>query len=111
MDNGVDVNYSEESREEPEEWENGQDMLSSQSEQSSLDSEQSVEQYAPQFQASTFSDIEYEYEMGALEDYTLSDFGLLYGAGMGAGFAVAICVALASWLVACAISIIKKGGN
>ena len=107
MDNGLDVNSLEESTNEVELWESGQDILPNQSEQSSLELAQYVAQYVAESQAES----SLEYELGAYEGYSMTDFGMLYGAGMGAGFAVAICVGLASWVVALAISILKKGGN
>lgn len=105
MENGAPLEYL---NEEQDQWENGQDILLSPSEQSSLDSEQSAEQSTDQSAQDTFSPV---YEMGAFQSYTLADMGNLMGAGVCVGFAVAVCIALASWAVACAISIIKKGGN
>lgn len=106
MESGVLVESA--TNEGVEEWQDGLDSLSNVSEQSSLDSEQSAEQSAEQSRQESFSPV---YDMGAYQSYTMQDFGLLYGGGMGAGFAVAVCVALAAWAVASAISILKKGGS
>lgn len=108
MESGQSVDYQNNEGGE-ETWETGQDLSPSQSEQSSSDLEQSAEQSAEQSQAAT-SSLD-EWELGAFSEYTVSDFGVMYAEGMGAGFAVAVCVALACWAVACAISILKKGGQ
>lgn len=89
-------------------WQGGLDLLLNVSELSSLDSEQSAEQSAEQSPQESYSPV---YDMGAYQGYTMLDFGILYGGGMGAGFAVAVCVALAAWAVTSAISILKKGGS
>lgn len=106
MESGVLVESA--TNEGEEEWQDGLDLLLNVSEQSSLDSEPSAEPSAEESQQESFSPV---YDMGAFQSYTLQDMGLLYGGGMGVGFAVAICVALAGWVVACAISILRKGGN
>ena len=94
--------------EETQEWENGQDTSSSQSEQSSLESGSSAEQYSPESLQSYSESI---YEMGAFQDYSIPAFGQMYCAGIGCGFALGVCVALASWALSVAITIFKKGGQ
>lgn len=94
--------------EELQEWENGLDTLLSQSEQSSLESDSSVEQSSPESFAS-YS--ESTYEMGAFQGYSIPAFGQMYCAGIGCGFALGVCVALASWALSVAITIFKKGGQ
>lgn len=105
MENGSLVELSRET--EDEQWENGQDILPSVSEQSSLDLEPSAEPSVEQSQADT----SLEYEMGAFEGYDLQTFGSLYGSGMCVGFAVSVVVALACWAVALTINIFRKGGQ
>lgn len=104
MENGSLVELSSE---EGLQWENGQDTLQNALEQSSLDLEQSAEQSVEQSQAST----SLEYELGAFTGYDLQAFGTVYGSGLCAGFAVSVVVALACWLVALAIKILREGGQ
>ena len=94
--------------EESQEWENGQDTSSSQSEQSSSESDSFAEQSSPESSGSYSESI---YEMGAFQGYSIPAFGQMYCAGIGCGFALGVCVALASWALSVAIKIIKKGGH
>lgn len=94
--------------EELQEWENGQDILLSQSEQSFSVLDSSVEQSSPD---SSVSYLESTYDMGAFQGYSIPAFGQLYCAGIGCGFALGVCVALASWALSVAITIFKKGGQ
>ena len=89
-------------------WQNGQDILLNALEQSSLESDASLEQSAEQSQVETYSP---EYDMGAYTGYSLQSVSYTMSQGVCVGFAVALVVALATWGVACAISILRKGGN
>ena len=113
MENGLVAELIDETQESlesegAEEWQNGLDILQNALEQSYLESDVLLEQSVEQSQVVTYSEA---YDMGAYAGYNLQDVGLTLGSGVGVGFAVALCVALASWGVACAISILKKGGR
>lgn len=89
-------------------WENGQDLLSSVSESSSMDSVDWQALYLAQSSQSGLAD---GYDMGAFEGYTMQDFTTLYFQGIEAGFGVSVGVAVAMFVVAVGIKIFKKGGN
>ena len=109
MENGLVADLCDvEESEVQEEWQNGLDILSSALEQSSLESDALSEQSAEQSQAETYSPV---YDMGAYSGYDMQSVGYTLSQGICVGFAVALVVALASWGVACAISILKKGGK
>jgi len=91
-----------------EDWTSGLDLLSNVSEQSFMDSEQSVEQSLEQSFQSGSVDV---YDMGAFTGYTLDTFPALYASGFGAGFGVAVVIALAMWGLSSIIKILKKGGQ
>lgn len=91
-----------------EEWTSGQDLSLSASEQSSTELEQSAEQSSEQSSLSGSVDV---YDMGAFTSYTLDTFPALYASGFGAGFGVAVVVALAMWGLSSIIKILRKGGQ
>lgn len=91
-----------------EEWTSGQDLSLSASEQSSTELEQLGEQSLEQSSLSGSVDV---YDMGAFTGYTLDTFPALYASGFGAGFGVAVVIALAMWGLSSIIKILKKGGQ
>lgn len=105
MDSGLAQSSS--SDEEVLEWQSGQYLLPSVSEISSLDSGQSMEQSADQSAQET----SLEYSLGAYDGASYVDMAYIFGVGACAGFGVAICVALASWGVACIIKTFRKGAE
>lgn len=104
MDSGSAQSYSSD---EEILWESGQYLLPSVSETLSLDSEQSMEQSAEQSAQGT----SLEYSLGAYDGASYADMAYIFGVGACAGFGVAVCVALASWGVACIIKTFRKGAE
>lgn len=91
-----------------EEWQSIQDLSPRESEPLSSGSEPVSVALSEPLQVDIYSG---NYDLGSFAGYSVSDYGLLLGTGACVGFAVAVCIALASWAVMCGIQILRKGGN
>lgn len=87
-----------------EEWQSGQDVLSSVSDASSVESE---------FSADVFSEVVYvtasEYDLGYMSGYQIGDIWSLFFSGLLGGFAVSLGVSLAVYAIASIKQIFRKG--
>ena len=101
MENGFDVNCSDEVIEE---WQTGQDLSQSPSEVLYSCSEQYVEQSVETLRDATFSP---EYSLGDMTDYDVQTLGTLAIYGVCAGFALSIGVALLSYAVAAVMRVFR----